>query len=105
QGMVVNSCGVISSTVCPIAISSRRVDLSVRTTPLTCGSQASVTIRIFIGAPCGQAAWVAGLGEATAIPVYGWRRGARRAQALKINQAVAVARRPAVAGASSRVVQ
>ncbi len=48
QGSVRNSSGVMVWTTWPMSCSSRVVDFSVRTTPLTCGSQASVTSAIFI---------------------------------------------------------
>src|SRR5271165_3706029 len=46
QGTVVKPSGVIRPTLCPRASSSRTVFFTVVTTPLTCGDQASVTIRI-----------------------------------------------------------
>ena len=51
HGMDLNPVGVIISTSCPMEISSALVCLSVRTTPLTCGSHASVMIIIFITQP------------------------------------------------------
>ena len=41
-----NRSGEITPTTCPCARNSAMVACSVRTTPLTCGSQASVTINI-----------------------------------------------------------
>src|SRR5271170_1764794 len=44
--MVRKRSGPITSTTCPIARSSSATVASVRTTPLTCGNHASVTIRM-----------------------------------------------------------
>src|SRR5579859_458239 len=52
--MVENWSGVIVSTLCPRARSSATVVVSVRTTPLTCGAQASLTSAIFIRRSSGR---------------------------------------------------
>src|SRR3546814_2969782 len=47
--MVRNCSGQMTSKTCPCASSSARTRLRVRTTPFTCGNQASLASRIFTG--------------------------------------------------------
>ncbi len=49
SGKVLNWSGLITSTVWPMAFSSATTRVRVRTTPLTCGSQASVATRMRSG--------------------------------------------------------